>query len=103
MNSKLKTRKFLATPRKNRQRVTDEGRVAGIILDKTCRRDLDEILQNLKDAPVSYERVSAITRLHETIMWLGLDLKRLGEADPYPTSRDPSSPVVHPSSEGLRH
>jgi len=34
-------------------------------------------------------------------MWLGMDLKRLGNPDPYPTSYDPSSPTVHPTADNL--
>jgi hypothetical protein len=70
--------------------------------DKTLRKNLDDQLQQLKLLPSSRERALAITKLQEAIMWLGMDLKRLGEAHPYPTSYDPASPVVHPTAEGLK-
>jgi len=108
LKSRLKTGQFLRTPHthaglRRGRKLRERERLEGIRLDKALRLNLDGMLQLLKGAPVSYERVSAVTRLHEAIMWLGLDLKRLGEADPYPASRDPTSPVVHPASEGLRH
>jgi hypothetical protein len=42
---------------------------------------LDDNLQDLKGLPKSRERSIAITKLQETIMWLGMDLKRLGEEE----------------------
>jgi hypothetical protein len=50
-----------------------------IRFDKYLRRDLDESLQTLKRSPASRERALAITKLQEAIMWLGMDLKRLGD------------------------
>lgn len=70
--------------------------------DKTYRRGLDEILQSLKSEPPSRERALAITKIQEAIMWLGMDLKRLNEPNPYPHSYDPSSPVVEPTADGLK-
>ena len=35
-------------------------------------------------------------------MWLGMDLKRLGEENPYPESKNPESDVVHPTADGLK-
>lgn len=84
---------------------------------KTWRRDLDAILQNIRqssdrdytglrqpDHPVrsSRERSIAITKLQEAIMWLGMDLKAMNEADPYPSSKDPTSPVIEPTADGLK-
>jgi hypothetical protein len=70
--------------------------------DKCLRKQLDESLQTLKALPSSRERALAITKLQESIMWLGMDLKRLGEANPYPHSYDPGSPVVDPTADNLR-
>jgi hypothetical protein len=70
--------------------------------DKTLRKNLDEQLQQLKLLPASRERALAITKLQEAIMWLGMDLKRLGNENPYPHSYDPTSPVVDPTAEGLK-
>ena len=69
--------------------------------DKQCRVDLDSVLQNLKQLAPSRERALAITRVQEAIMWLGMDLKRLGGPNPYPHSYDPTSPVVDPTADNL--
>lgn len=76
-----------------------------IILDKELRRDIDAIIQRLKDAsevrasaqekplseeekcgpiiivPVrrSRERSLAVTKLQEAVMWLGMDLKAIND------------------------
>lgn len=70
--------------------------------DKLFRQGLDEILQNLKASPPSRERALSITKIQEAIMWLGMDLKRLGGPNPYPHSYDPSSPVVEPTADNLK-
>ena len=70
--------------------------------DKTLRKQLDESLQQLKALPTSRERALSITKLQEAIMWLGMDLKRLGHDNPYPTSYDPSSPRVEPTADNLK-
>ena len=72
--------------------------------DKMLRVNLDDQLQILKQLPPSRERALAITKLQESIMWLGMDLKRLGNPNPnpYPHSYDPTSKVVDPTSEGLK-
>jgi len=69
--------------------------------DKFLRQQLDIHLQHLKSLPGSRERALAITKLQEAIMWLGMDLKRLGNPSPYPHSYDPSSPVVDPTADNL--
>ena len=69
--------------------------------DKELRRDLDALLQKLKEAYGSRERSLAITKIQEAIMWLGMDLKRLGEENPYPESKDPSSLKIEPTADGL--
>ena len=84
---------------------------------KQLRKDLDAVLQTLKcasdtnrermtpdDHPrASRERSIAVTKLQEAIMWLGMDLKDIGETpNPYPHSYDPSSPVIEPTADGLK-
>jgi len=59
--------------------------------DKRLRKELDEKIQEIKDLPVSRERDLSITKLQEAVMWLGMDLKRLGESNPYSSSKDPST------------
>lgn len=77
------------------------GNVLEISRDKELRRGIDHQLQELKCLPSSRERSLAITKLQEAIMWLGMDLKRLGAENPYPTSYDPTSPIVEPTADGL--
>ena len=74
-----------------------------IIENKQLRRDTDEIIQRIKDLPASRERSLAITKLQEGVMWLGMDLKRLGAENPYPSSKDPSTgSVIEPTADGLK-
>ena len=88
---------------------------------KQWRKDLDEVLQRIKrqsglgpnsdgsspygssSAYSSFERSLAVTKLQEAIMWLGMDLKEIGETpNPYPHSYDPTSPVIEPTADGLK-
>jgi hypothetical protein len=71
--------------------------------NKQLRKDTDDIIQRIKDLPSSRERSLAITKLQEGVMWLGMDLKRLGEANPYPSSKDSSTgTVIEPTADGLK-
>ena len=56
-----------------------------IIANKTARRDTDAIIQNIKSLPPSRERSLSITKLQEGVMWLGMDLKRINDANPVST------------------
>lgn len=71
-------------------------------LDKQLRKDFDALLQKLQEADKSRERSLAITKIQEAIMWLGMDLKRLGTANPYPESKNPGDPTIHPTADGLK-
>lgn len=95
-----------------------------IILDKELRRDIDAIIQRLKEPaekPVtaqgdkipdgfrrSRERSIAITKLQEAVMWLGMDLKAINEEqpgaveNPYPHSKDPSNAIIDKTADGLK-
>ena len=70
--------------------------------DKQLRVNLDAQLQVLKNLPRSIERSLSITKLQECIMWLGMDLKRLNEVNPYPDSYDPSNDKINPTADGLK-
>ena len=70
--------------------------------DKQLRVDLDKQLQILKGLPGSRERSLAITKLQEGIMWLGMDLKRLNEPNPYPDSYDPSNAKIAPTADNMK-
>lgn len=73
-----------------------------IVFDKSMRKQIDELLQMVKDAPASRERSIAITKLQEAVMWLGMDLKRLGTPNPYPSSKDPETgSKIEPTADGL--
>lgn len=70
---------------------------------KQLRKDTDEIIQRIKDQPHSRENSLAITKLQEGVMWLGMNLKRLGEANPYPSSKDASTgTIIEPTADGLK-
>lgn len=69
---------------------------------KQLRKDIDEVLQRVKGLDQSRETSLAITKLQEATMWLGMNLKRLGEADPYPESRNPDSQRIEPTADGLK-
>ena len=74
-----------------------------VMFNKDMRKQIDEILQMVKLAPSSRERSLAITKLQEAIMWLGMDLKRLNEPNPYPSSKDPSTgSKIEPTADGLK-
>ena len=69
---------------------------------KQLRKDIDEVLQRVKGLYQSRETSLAITKLQEATMWLGVNLKRLGEQDPYPESRNPDSQRIEPAADGLK-
>lgn len=74
-----------------------------IIKTKQLRKDIDDILQRVKEISSTREKSLAITKLQEGIMWLGMHLKALNSPDPYPGSKDPSTGAyVAPTSDGLK-
>ena len=74
-----------------------------VISNKQLRKEIDEVIQKVKSCPSSRERSLAITKLQEAVMWLGMDLKRLGEANPYPSSKNPDSGItIEPTADGLK-
>ncbi len=71
--------------------------------NKQLRKDTDDIIQRIKRLPGTRERSLAITKLQEGVMWLGMDLKRLGETNPYPSSKDASTGTqIEPTADGLK-
>lgn len=87
-------------PTKGARLFTYEEEVTG---NKQLRKDADDIIQRVKDLPPSRERSLAITKFQEGVMWLGMDLKRLGESNPYPSSKDASTgTVIEPTADGLK-
>ena len=73
-----------------------------VVADKRLRKALDAHLQTLKGLSPSRERALAITKLQEAIMWLGMDLKRLNEPNPYPNSYKPENDIVEPTADDLK-
>ena len=70
---------------------------------KQVRKDLDATLTNILKLPRSRETSLTCTKIEEGIMWLGKELKRLGETNPYPDSYDPTNTKIEPTADGLRN
>lgn len=74
-----------------------------IVENKQFRKDLDETLQRIKQSSRgSRNRSLAITHLEDSIMRLGMDLKDLAAANPYPNSYNPANTIVDPTADGLK-
>lgn len=58
---------------------------------KQLRKDIDDVIQRVKALDNCREVSICITKLQEAVMWLGMDLKRIGVTNPYPNSKDPST------------
>ena len=71
---------------------------------KSLRREGDFIVQAVKGGlPSSRETSLAITKFQEGIMWLGMELKRRHEANPYPSSKDPSTgDIIEDTADNLK-
>jgi hypothetical protein len=73
-----------------------------VIKNKELRQKIDAQIQEVKALPPSRERSICITKLQEAVMWLGMDLKRLNEPNPYPNSKDPSNTKIEPTADNLK-
>lgn len=74
-----------------------------VMANKRLRQEIDVKIQEVKELPCSRERSLCITKLQEAVMWLGMDLKRLGALNPYPSSKDPSTGTkIEPTADGLK-
>jgi len=69
---------------------------------KQHRKDLDDVLQRVRASGPSREVSLCITKVQEAIMWLGMELKRLGNPTPYPTGYDSTTARVEPTADGLK-
>lgn len=86
-------------------KMSSEKTDLAILENKGLRKDLDTILQLLKESPSnrkSRERSLSQTKIEEAIMWLGMDLKAIGTPNPYPNSKDPSNLKIDPTADGLK-
>jgi len=63
-------------------------------------KSLPERPDDLSEATAQH--TISIRDLESCIMRQGMALKYIGNPDPYPESRDPSSPVVAPTADGLK-
>lgn len=76
-----------------------EDIIAGI---KSLRKNITFETGTLKALPKTRETSLALTKLDEARMWLGEELRRIGELfpdllrDPYPTSKDPTVATIDP-------
>ena len=70
---------------------------------KQLRKDIDDVIQRVKSLDNCREVSICITKLQEAVMWLGMDLKRIGETNPYPSSKDPSTGTkIEPTADNLK-
>ena len=69
---------------------------------KQLRKDIDDIIQRTKDLDSCKETEIVVTKLQEAVMWLGMDLKRLNQPNPYPESKNPNSMRIEPTADGLK-
>lgn len=80
-----------------------ENETSQIVRIKELRQSIDSIIQKVKNLESCRETSICITKLQEAVMWLGMDLKRLGNPNPYPGSKDSNSgDIVHPTADGLK-
>lgn len=70
---------------------------------KQLRKDIDDVIQRVKALDNCREVSICITKLQEAVMWLGMDLKRIGDTNPYPNSKDPSTGTkIDPTADNLK-
>ena len=70
---------------------------------KQLRKDIDDVIQRVRDLQTCDEVNLVITKLQEAIMWLGMDLKRLNQDNPYPSSKDASTGTkIEPTADNLK-
>lgn len=70
---------------------------------KELRKKIDSVIQEVRSLDSCRETSIAITKLQEAVMWLGMDLKRLNQPDPYPSSKDPSTGTqIEPTADDLK-
>ena len=70
---------------------------------KQLRKDIDDVIQRVKKLDSCKEVSICVTKLQEAVMWLGMDLKRIGDINPYPNSKDPSTGTkIDPTADNLK-
>lgn len=70
---------------------------------KQLRKDIDDVIQRVKKLDSCKEVSICVTKLQEAVMWLGMDLKRINDTNPYPSSKDPSTGTkIDPTADNLK-
>ena len=70
---------------------------------KQLRKDIDDVIQRVKKIDSCKEVSICVTKLQEAVMWLGMDLKRINDTNPYPSSKDPSTGTkIDPTTDNLK-
>lgn len=94
-------------------------RAYAVAAAKSFRQQADNLLQQMKDhrqmmitrldrnecndhSEAIAQHTLSIRDLESCIMRQGMALKYVGNPDPYPESRNPESPVVEPTADGLK-
>jgi len=86
------------------QREWTEEEQVGVIESKQWRKELDKIIQEIKNSTRnSRERSLCVTKLQEAIMWAGMDLKALNDGRTiYKESYNPENTIVEPNADDLK-
>ena len=70
---------------------------------KEFRQLADKLIQEVRELCPSKEVELSITKFQEGVMWLGMELKRINEPNPYPNSKDPGTGnVIDKTADGLK-
>ena len=70
---------------------------------KQLRKDIDDVIQRVKKLDDCKEVSICVTKLQEAVMWLGMDLKRINDTNPYPNSKNPSTGTkIEPTADNLK-
>lgn len=72
-----------------------------IIMSKQIRVDVDDIIRRVDNMETSRETSLAKTKLQEAIMWMDMNLKQLGNPNPYPNSRNTNNEKIDKTADGL--
>ena len=69
---------------------------------KQCRKDIYDVIESVRKLESCKEVEICIIIHQEACMWLGMDLKRLNDINPYPSSKDPSTGTkIEPTADNL--
>ena len=72
-----------------------------IIMSKQVRIDIDDIIRRVDNMKASRETSLVKTKLQEAVMWMGMNLRRLGTPNPYPNSRNTNNEKIDKTADGL--